>query len=102
MRDEDRQMQAEATSHRAHDDERAKHTFRIIVNADPKEVDKKVLTFTEVVTLAFPNPSTDPNVIYTVVYKKAAGPTHEGSMEMGDKVEVKNGTIFSVTPTNKS
>lgn len=76
--------------------------FQIFVNAEQKEVAKKILTFEEIVAIAFPNPPTGPNVVFTVVFKKAVAPTHEGSLLAGSKVEIRNGTIFSVTHTDKS
>jgi hypothetical protein len=76
--------------------------FHIVVNLERKEVDKRVLTFREVVTIAFANPDFGPNVVWTVTFKKAVAPTHEGTLIEGGKVEIKNGTIFNVSKTNKS
>ena len=76
--------------------------FTIIVNGEQKRVKKNVLTFTEVVALAFSNPPTGPNVVFTVTYKKAVGPMHQGTLNAGGTVEIKNGTIFNVTETDKS
>lgn len=76
--------------------------FRIIVNAERKKVSKRVLTFDEVVRLAFPNPPSGPYIVFTVTFKRAAGPTSSGSLLPGDSVKIKNGTIFSVTVTDKS
>ncbi len=75
--------------------------FNIIVNGEQKEVEKKKLTFSEVVALAYPNPATGGNIIYTVTYKKAKSP-HQGTMTPGSSVIIKNGTIFNVTKTDKS
>lgn len=76
--------------------------FRIIVNLEPKEVEQRILSFREVVALAYPNPDFKPTIIYTVTYKRAVAPAHEGSLVEGEKVEIKNGTIFNVTKTDKS
>jgi hypothetical protein len=76
--------------------------FRIVVNLEPKEVEQRVLGFREVVALAFPKPDFKPTIIYTVTYKRAVAPTHEGSLIEGENVEIKNGTIFNVTKTDKS
>jgi multiubiquitin len=76
--------------------------YRIIVNLEEKIVDRRVLTFREVVKIAFPDVKDGPGVVYTVTYKKAAGPQREGTLAEGQHVEVKNGTIFSVTRTDKS
>lgn len=76
--------------------------FHIVVNLERKEVDKRDLTFREVVTIAFANPDFGPNVVWTVTFKKAVAPKHEGTLIEGGKVEIKNGTIFNVSKTNKS
>lgn len=85
-----------------HSGARVERVLHIIVNLEPKAMNKRVLTFLEVVTLAYPNPPMGPNIVYTVTYKKAAGPLHQGSLVEGGTVEIKNGTIFSVTQTDKS
>jgi hypothetical protein len=84
-------------SARVHDKE-----FKIFVNTEPKEVDHNVLAFDEVTELAFPDLPRGPYIVFTVTYKKAAGPKHEGSLVPGGKVEVKTGTRFNVTRTDKS
>jgi hypothetical protein len=76
--------------------------FRIIVNLEEKVVTKKVLTFWEVVRLAYPPSADGPQVVYTITFKKAAGPRREGTLEEGQKVEIKNGTIFNVRRTDRS
>ena len=43
----------------------------------------------------------DPNTIFTVTYRRAQG-NKEGTLVEGETVKVKEGTIFNVTPTNKS
>jgi hypothetical protein len=85
-----------------HSAEMRRKEFRIIVNAELKEVTQSVLTFDEVVALAFPDARKGPNVVFTVTYKKAAKPPHEGSLIEGQSVAIKNGTIFNVTKTDKS
>jgi hypothetical protein len=76
--------------------------FKIIVNLEEKVVDKKVLTFEDVKKLAYPHVQDGPNIIYTVTYKKAAGPRHEGTLDEGQSVEIKNGTIINVRRTDRS
>jgi Multiubiquitin len=76
--------------------------FRVIVNLEEKIVTKKVLTFWEVVRLAYPPSADGPHVVYTVTFKKAGGPRREGTLEDGQTVEVKNGTIFNVRRTDRS
>lgn len=76
--------------------------FRIIVNLEEKIVTKRVLTFWEVVRLAYPPSADGPSVVYTVTFKKAAGPRREGTLEDGQTVEIKNGTNFHVRRTDRS
>jgi hypothetical protein len=50
----------------------------------------------------YPHVQDGPNVVYTVTYKKAAGPQREGTLDEGESVEIKNGTIFNVRRTDRS
>ena len=72
----------------------------VTVNGRDKVVNKEELTFAEVVALAFDNPS--PDTIFTVSYRNADQHPENGTLVAGQKVKVKNGTIFNVTATNKS
>ena len=58
--------------------------FTIIVNGREKIVTKKVLSFEEIVALAFDN--SDPNIIFTITYKKGVGNKPEGSLVAGQTV----------------
>jgi Multiubiquitin len=80
----------------------ALRTYTIIVNTQPTTVNKAVLSFIEVVRLAFPQATPSATMVYTVTYKKAAGPMHQGSLTEGEHVTIKNGTIINVTETDKS
>lgn len=77
-------------------------TYTIIVNTQPTVVNKAVLSFLEVVKLAFPQAAPSATMIYTVTYKKAVAPMHQGSLTEGEHVTIKNGTILNVTETDKS
>ncbi|MCK5677114.1 MAG: multiubiquitin domain-containing protein [Flavobacteriaceae bacterium] len=76
--------------------------FRIIVNAREKIWTEKKITFDDIVILAFGSISTDPNVAYTVTYKKGDNNKPEGIMVKGEEVKVKDGMRFNVTQTNRS
>lgn len=76
--------------------------YDVIVNTETKTVYKAVLSFFEVVKLAYPDAVPSPTKIYTVTYKKAVAPMHQGSLVQGGIVQVKDGTIFNVTETDKS
>lgn len=74
----------------------------IIVNGREKMWTDKEITFDQVVELAFGSVSPDPNIIYTITYKRGEGNKPEGTMVKGDTVKVKEGMIFNATSTNKS
>ena len=80
----------------------AEKSVTVIVNARPKEVASKTLTFAEVVALAFDAPPTGENVMFTVTYRRGDGGKPEGSLVAGETVKVKEGMIFNATATDKS
>lgn len=92
---------SEAT-HLKVDDAAGKTEFAIVVNGELAVVPHEEVSWAEVVAIAFPMPPS-PDTMFTVTYRKAKGPKHEGILVEGDVVEVKkHGTIFDVTPTGKS
>lgn len=74
----------------------------IIVNGTPKKWDKKVISFKEVVILAYGNYIDRPTMVYTVAYEDGPKQNPEGSMVKGNEVFVKNKMIFHATATDKS
>jgi Multiubiquitin len=76
--------------------------FTVIVNGRQKTVETQQLSFEEVVKLAFEKPPQGPNVIITVTYTGAAGPKPDGTLDQGDHVKIKDGTVFNVTATDRS
>ncbi len=76
--------------------------FTIIVNGQQKIVTMKSVTFEEIVKLAFPNPPSGQNILFTVGYEDGPHANPSGSLLPGGKVKVKDGMIFNVTPTDKS
>jgi hypothetical protein len=74
----------------------------ILVNSREKQWNEKNISFDEVVILAFGSISDNPNVSYTVTYKKGDNNKPEGIMVKGDIVKVKDGMRFNVTQTNRS
>jgi hypothetical protein len=86
----------------AHDDDGNKKSFTIIVNGRQKEVTAKELTFAEIVALAFDNPPTGENWVFTVTYRRGQGNKPEGTLVEGETVKTKEGMIFNVTATDKS
>ena len=86
----------------AADDRRQPHSVTIIVNGRRKTVTSKVLTFDEVVALAYNDPPTGPNVVITVTYRRGDRQRPEGTLVPGESVRVTDGMIFNVTATDKS
>lgn len=76
--------------------------YAIVINGELAVVPHEVVSYTEVSAIAYPE-QTDPNATYTVTFRKAQGPRHEGVLVEGQTVKVKHkGTVFNVTATNKS
>ena len=76
--------------------------FTIIVNGRSKTVTAKELSFAEIVALAFENPPTGPNIVFTITYRRGEGNKPEGTLVDGEVVKIKDGMIFNVTATDKS
>lgn len=74
----------------------------IIVNGTPHEWAKPEITYAEVVTLDVPDYAQHPEITYSVKYKKGHGHRPEGVLPPGGSVRVKDGMVFSVTPTGQS
>ena len=74
----------------------------VIVNAREKAWSNEKISFDDVVKLAYGEVSTNPNVIYTINYKRGVPSKPEGSMVKCEVIYVKNIMIFNVTQTNKA
>ena len=85
-----------------HEEQGHNKDFTIIVNGRQKVVTAKELSFVEIVALAFDNPPTGPNIIFTVTYRRGDGNKPEGTLVEGETVKIKEGMIFNVTATDKS
>jgi Multiubiquitin len=79
-----------------------KHKYEIFVNTRPHNVDSDIVSYTQVVDIAFPRHPVNPDVYFEVTYMKAVEPKHEGTLLDGETVTVKEGTRFHVTETNRS
>lgn len=73
----------------------------IIVNARKRVVKGDIVSFEQIVQLAFPG-SHDPNVAFSMTFRHAASEPHSGELGAGGHVEVKDGTVFNVTKTIRS
>jgi len=78
------------------------HTVNIFVNARQKTVEKDEISFDEIIRLAYDNPPTGPNWVFTVTYHRGHGNKPEGSLRASESVKVKDGMVFDVTATDKS
>ncbi len=77
-------------------------TYEIIVNTRAKIVDGPVVTYEQLVQLAYPGPQ-DANVEFSISYRKTASKPHSGELSGGDSVTVKKkGSVFNVHRTIKS
>ncbi|MGB8810417.1 MAG: multiubiquitin domain-containing protein, partial [Acinetobacter calcoaceticus] len=77
--------------------------YTIVVNSREETVTNPVVTFEQIVQLAFPNAPCESNTIYSMTYRNAASRPHAGELAEGGVVEVKHkGTIFNVTKTIQS
>lgn len=76
-------------------------TVEVVINAEPHEVPKGDLSFETVVQIAYPNPPTGPNVVFTVTYSKGED-GKQGSLTPGHSVKAKQGMIFVVRVTDRS
>ena len=85
-----------------------KDTITLIVNGREKTVPSSELSpdgelsFDQVVRIAFDPPPSGPNIVITVTYRNGAGRPPEGRLSADQSVKVQDGTIFNVTPTDKS
>jgi Multiubiquitin len=80
-----------------------KDKIAIVVNGTEHEVTNDVVTFDEVVEIAFPGHPNNPDVVFSVTFEKAGSKPHQGTLAAGGTVTVKkNGTVFDVTQTNRS
>jgi len=70
--------------------------FNIVVNGKAKKVEEQVLTFLEVVKLAFPTPPAEGDIIYTIVFRNAEQDPRDGTLVAGQSVTIRNGTRFDV------
>lgn len=76
--------------------------INIVVNGKAKKVDHAVLTFDEVVKLAFPTPPAPGDIVYLVTFHNADQAPKDGELVAGQSVKVRNGTQFDVKHSFRS
>jgi len=85
-----------------HEDDHDKG-IEIIVNGRAKTIPKNdALTYNQLVVLAFDNPPSGPNIVFTITYRRGCGNKPEGTLAEDESVRLKDGMIFNVTATDKS
>jgi len=80
----------------------SKKEVTIIVNGTEKVVEKGMISYDEVVTLAYPDYPQHPERTYSVTYQRGHGNKPEGILSPGGEVKVKEGMIFYVKFTGQS
>ncbi|MCX9039757.1 multiubiquitin domain-containing protein, partial [Citrobacter portucalensis] len=76
--------------------------LNIIVNAKMRVVNRRVISYWDVVHLAYEHAENKETSIYSVDYAKGPISNPEGSMVDGQYVQLTDGMIFYVTQTDKS
>lgn len=74
----------------------------IYVNTAEKAWNERFITFEQVVELAFGQFENNPDVTYTVTYKRGDDKKPEGSLVNGEKTPVKDKMRFNATRANRS
>ncbi len=86
-----------------HSGEPVASDFKIIVNGGKHTVPNDVLTYDQLVEIAFPGVPPKPDSKYLISYDDAKSTPHQGKLVEGQTVTVKkHGTEFNVSPTNRS
>ena len=76
--------------------------FHLVVNGEQKTWDEKKISFAQVVKLAFGVYEDNPQVVYSVTYKRGDDSKPEGSMVKGDTIVVKDNELFHVSKSGES
>ncbi|WP_186114428.1 multiubiquitin domain-containing protein [Burkholderia gladioli] len=76
--------------------------FEIFINGRKTIVHDERVTFEQLVELAFPGVPPQPDVTYSITYRKVASFPHEGELAPGAFIDVKNGSIINVSRTIQS
>lgn len=72
----------------------------IIVNGRQRKIEKRQLSFQEIVELAFPNPPQGSNICFTVTYRDCTGA--KGRLVEGDTLNITKGLVIDVAAPDKS
>lgn len=84
-------------------DHKHEKTVTIIVDGTPYQVPKnEYISYSEVVTLAYPDYPQHPEITYSVTYTRGHSEKPEGILNPGESVKVKEGMSFRVNRTGQS
>lgn len=92
-------MELEVKNQEKNDD---KKNFIIYVNAEEKQWHEKNISFEQVAALAFGKYEDNPDITYSITYKRGNDNQPEGQLTKGQSVHVKDKMRFNATRTNKS
>ena len=98
-------MSQEAEHGQGHEDSRpgrGEHEIPIFVNGRKKSVAPGVLSFEQLVSLAFDPVPTGPNILFTMTYRHGPKENPDGNLFPGGSVVLKPGMVFNVSATDKS
>lgn len=75
----------------------------VVINGEPKEIEKRKYTFQDVVRLAYGNYD-DSQKSYTMIVtlKNDQGEKHKREYSFGDEINLKEGMRINVDSTNRS
>lgn len=76
--------------------------FTIVINGREHTVDTDEVSFDYVVDKAYPDGGRGDLISYTVLFYEGGGRPPEGGIDEGERVKIKDGTIFNVTRTDRS
>ena len=77
-------------------------TVTIVVEGTPHKWPEEYITYEQVITLEMPDYAQNPQITYTVIYKRGPRNKPEGTLSKGGSVKVVEGMVFSVSPTGQS
>ncbi len=76
--------------------------FTIVVNTEAKEVEKRRLSFDDLVKLAGDLPPEGGNIVITIDYSNGPPENPKGRLRKGHSVLIRNGMEFDVSATDRS
>lgn len=75
----------------------------IVVNGQQKNVASRIVTWDQVVDLAYPGQRSDADMSFVVTYEETEQSKHDGTLAVGGSVHVKKeGTVFYVAGRRRS